>query len=155
MADKKTITPLERLGLSEKDLVKLSAAWLSCHAADNIDFEQYAVLAGYTSVSNARKRFGELKRKVRQQVFGGDGTAPGPSSSSASANKAGKAAGTEANRSAKRKTNGHAGEDGSPTKKTKARGLQVKNEDVDGDGDVEDNEGSAVVKDEEGFVPED
>lgn len=32
--------------------------------------EKFAILAGYSTVVNARKRFGEVKKRVRTQVFG-------------------------------------------------------------------------------------
>lgn len=38
-----------------------------------MDMEKFAVLAGYSTVVNARKRFGEVKKRVRTLVFGPDG----------------------------------------------------------------------------------
>ncbi|KAL1904385.1 hypothetical protein Sste5344_009885 [Sporothrix stenoceras] len=71
--------PLSEAGLSDKDLKNIAAAWLSCPAGDNasplsahIDMEKFTVLAGYSTVVNARKRFGEVKKRVRTLVFGPD-----------------------------------------------------------------------------------
>lgn len=37
-----------------------------------INYEQFAVFTGYPSVTNARKRFGEVQRRVRTLVLGSD-----------------------------------------------------------------------------------
>lgn len=93
-----------------------------------MDMEKFAVLAGYTTVVNARKRFGEVKKRVRALVFGpdngtannnkdetGDNSGDSPTGASKiTPKKAANKAGT------KRKAPGSAENGGPSAKKTKA-----------------------------------
>lgn len=46
-----------------------------------IDFDMFTILTGHPNSANARKRFGEIKKRVRDQVFGAGGVDPASVSS--------------------------------------------------------------------------
>ncbi|CAK7212129.1 hypothetical protein SCUCBS95973_001337 [Sporothrix curviconia] len=66
------IKALSEAGISDKDMRNMAAAWLSYPAGDNVDIDKFTVLAGYSNATNARKRFGEVKKCARALVFGND-----------------------------------------------------------------------------------